>query len=151
MLDYEKEVEDVAPVTPPITKSQTTKRQVVSAKAGKPQSVKYKPTTKAIDQERSINTRAFVVHGIPCQRPMADTIQDVRKTGIRGIVGARWLLGGQRRAGKTTSSIVIFLSIPISFQVQEGQAGMKVRGHWPPINAYDFDRGRKRLELRSDW
>ena len=65
VLDYEKEVEDVAPVTPPITKSQTTKRQVVSAKAGKPQSVKYKPTTKAIDQERSINTRAFVVHGIP--------------------------------------------------------------------------------------
>ena len=102
---------------------QTTKRQVVSAKAEKPQPVKYKPTTKAIDQERSINTRAFVVHGIPCQRPMADTIQDVRKTGVRGIVGARWLLGGQRRAGKTTSSVVIFLSIPISFQVQ---AGMKV-------------------------
>ena len=116
LSDYEKEVEDVAPVTPPITKKQTTKRQVVSAKAEKPQSVKYKPTTKAIiDQERSINTRAFVVHGIPCQRSMADTIQDVRKTGIRGIVGARWLLGGQRRAGKATSSVVIFLSIPISF------------------------------------
>ena len=120
LSDCEKEVEDVAPVTPPITKKQTTKRQVVLAKAEKPQPVKYKPTTKAIDQERSINTKAFMVHGISCQRPMADTIQDVRKAGIRGIIGARWLLGGQRRTGKATSSVVIFLSIPISFQVQEG-------------------------------
>ena len=120
LSEYEKEVEDVAPVTPPITKKQTTKRQVVPAKAEKPRPAKYKPTTKAIDKERSTDTKAFVVHGIPCQRPMADTIQDVRKAGIRGIIGARWLLGGQRRTGKATSSVVIFLSIPISFQVQEG-------------------------------
>ena len=92
-----------------------------------------------------------MVHGIPCQQPMADTIQDVRKTGIRGIVGARWLLGGKRRASKTTSSVVIFLSIPISFRVQGGQAGMKVTGRWLPIDAYDFERGRKRQELRPEW
>ena len=93
LSDYEKEVEDVAPVTPPVTKIQATRRQVALAKAEKPHSAKYKPTMKAADKG-TIDTRAFVVHGIPCQRPMADTIQDVRKTGIRGIVGARWLLGG---------------------------------------------------------
>jgi len=30
---------------------------------------------------------------------MADTIQDVKKTGMRGIIGARWLVGGQRLGG----------------------------------------------------
>ena len=96
-----------------------------------------------------------MVHRIPCHRPTAETIyiliQDVKKTGIRDIVGARWLLGGQRRAGKTTSSVVIFLNVPISFHVQEGQTGLKVRGRWLPTSAYDSDRGRKRPELRSDW
>jgi len=37
---------------------------------------------------------------------MADTIQDV---GVKGIMGARWLLGGMRRLGKATSSVVVFL------------------------------------------
>ena len=36
LSEYEKELEDAAPVNPPITKKQTTKRQVVLAKAGKP-------------------------------------------------------------------------------------------------------------------
>ena len=37
---------------------------------------------------------------------MADIIQDVR---VRvGFMGARWLLGGKRRAGKVTSSVVYF-------------------------------------------
>ena len=84
--------------------------------------------------------RAFVVHGIHCRRPMAEAIQDVKQAGIRGIVGARWLLEGQRRANKTTSSVVIFLSIPVSFQVHDSQTSMKVRGHWLPKEAYDFER-----------
>jgi len=91
-----------------------------------------------------------VVHGIPCQRPMADTIQDMKKKGMRGIMGACWLMGGQRRAGQTTSSVVIFLNRTVSFHVQEGQMQAKVRGRWLPVSIYDFERGRKRPE-ESDW
>jgi len=115
-------MEDVAPAT----KKQTTRRQVEQP-AGRPQPIKYNKHAKATDSEY-VDTRAFVVHGIPCQRPMADTIQDVKKTGMRGIMGARWLMGGQRRARKTTSSVVIFLNRIISFHVQEGQMQAKVRG-----------------------
>ena len=72
--------------------------------------------------------KGFVVHGIPCYRPMAETVQDVKKTGMRGIVGARWLLRGNRRAGRTTSSVVLFLSSPVYFLAQNGQTGMRIRG-----------------------
>jgi len=48
---------------------------------------------------------------------MAHTIQDMRKTGMRGIIGARWLVWGQGRAGKTTSSVVIFLNRIVSYHV----------------------------------
>jgi len=44
-----------------------------------------------------------VIHGVPYLGPMADTIQDV---GVKGIMGARWLLG-MRRLGKATSSVVV--------------------------------------------
>ncbi|KAF8446697.1 hypothetical protein BGX38DRAFT_1143097 [Terfezia claveryi] len=79
LSDYEKEkaVKDEAPVTPPITTKQPVVCQT-GPKAAKPLAVKYKKPAKPVD------TRAFVVHGIPCYRPMADTIQDVRKTGMRG-------------------------------------------------------------------
>jgi len=147
LSEYEKEIEDVALVTPPITKKQTTRPQV-ERPAGRPQPTKYK-RTKAADPEY-VDTAAFVVHGIPCQRPMADTIQDIKKTGMRGIIGARWLVGGQRRAGKTTSSVVTFLNRVISFHVQEGQMQAKVRGRSLPVSIYDFERGRKRPE-ESDW
>jgi len=129
-----------------MTKKQTTRRQV-ERPAGRPQPTTYK-CTKAADLEY-VDTRAFVVHRIPCQRPMADTIQDMKKTGMRGIMGALWLVGGQRRAGKTTSSVVIFLNRIVSFHVQEGQMQAKVRGRWLPMSIYDFERGRKRPG--SDW
>jgi len=34
---------------------------------------------------------AMVIHGVPFQRPMAETIQEV---GVKGIMGSRWLWGG---------------------------------------------------------
>ena len=74
---------------------------------------------------------------------MADIIQDVT---VRGIVGARWLLGGNRRIGKATSSVVVFFDSMLAVA-----SYLKVRGRWLPIEAYDFDRGRQRVELCSDW
>jgi len=89
------------------------------------------------------------VHGIPCQRTIADTIQDM-KTGMRGIKGACWLVGGQSRAGEITSLVVIFLNRIITFHVQEGQMQAKAWGRWLPVAIYDFERGRKR-PVESDW
>jgi len=70
-----------------------------------------------------------VVYGIPCQRPIEDTIQDVKKTGMSGIIETRWLVEGQGRAGKTGSSVVICFNGTILCHVQEGQMQAKVRGH----------------------
>ncbi|KAF8415347.1 hypothetical protein EV426DRAFT_665610 [Tirmania nivea] len=150
LSDYEKEevVKDEAPVTPPVTKKQPVVRQT-GPKAAKSPAAKHKKPAKPVKVKdiEYVDTRAFVVHGIPCHRPMADTIQDVRKTGMRGIIGARWLLGGHRRTGKTTSSVVVFLNNLVSFHVQGGQLGMKVRGRCLPVEVYDFERGRKRSEV----
>ena len=55
-----------------------------------------------------------------------------------GTMGARWLLGGARRLGKATSSIVMFFN-----EVWELGSRLKLRGRWHPLEAYDFDRGRK--------
>ena len=73
---------------------------------------------------------------------MADPIQDV---GVKGIIGARWLLGGTRRLGKVSSSVVVFCDRKLALG-----SHLKVRGRWLPIVAYDFERGRSRVE-RSDW
>jgi len=73
---------------------------------------------------------------------MADTIQDV---GVKGIMGARWLLGGMWRLGKATSSMVVFFDRKLALV-----SHLKVRGRWLLIEAHDFDRGRRRVE-RSDW
>lgn len=53
------------------------------------------------------------------------TLQDLKRTGMRGIVGARWFLGGNRRIGKNTSSVVVSLDREISFVLSESGLGMK--------------------------
>ena len=60
-------------------------------------------------------------------------------------MGARWLLGGARRMGKTTSSVVIFFDKKLALGTH-----LKVKGRWHPTDPYDFDRGRRRVEV-SDW
>ena len=59
---------------------------------------------------------------------MQEITGDIRKRGIKGVIGARWLLGTQRRAGKAASSVFIFLDRIVSFHVQDGQSRMKIRG-----------------------
>ncbi|KAF8424371.1 hypothetical protein EV426DRAFT_716989 [Tirmania nivea] len=77
--------------------------------------------------------KAAVIHEVPCQRPIADIIQDM---GVRGIMGARWLLGGNRRLGKATSSVVVFFDRKLAVG-----SHLKMRGRWLPMEAYDFNRG----------
>ena len=94
---------------PPITKEHPTRRQVLSAKAGKskPQPSKDNPPTKAVNSDQCVSTRIFVVHGIPCRGPIAERIQDVKQTGIAGAVEARWLVGGQRGADKSLPHLLL--------------------------------------------
>jgi len=57
---------------------------------------------------------------------MADIIQDV---GVRGIMGARWLLGGMRRLGKATGSVVVFFDRKLALG-----SHLKMGGRWLPID-----------------
>jgi len=134
---YEEEDETLA-LEPPVRKKQAARRP--AAPAGK----KSQPaeTPPRSPPPNDILVKALVVHGIPCQRPLAELVQDV---GPGGIMGARWLLGGARRLGKTTSSVVIFFDKKLALGTH-----LKVKGRWHPTEAYDFDRGRRRVEA-SDW
>jgi hypothetical protein len=132
LSEYEKEVDDWV--------ASPAARKPTKGPAGKPRPAKNRHSTRAADQE--VSTKAFVVHAISCNRPAADTTQDLRRIGMRGILGSRWLLGEHRRAGKATSSVVIFLDREVSFQTQDSQLKMKIRGRWHPVSVYDFDRGR---------
>jgi len=60
---------------------------------------------------------------------------------MREIMGARWLLGGNRRVGKATCSVVVSFNRTLAIE-----SHLKMRGRWLPIVAYDFNRGRERVE-----
>jgi len=83
----------------------------------------------------------MVIHGVSCHRPLAKITKEVGE-GLRGgkvgIIGARWLVGGRRRLGKATSSVVVFFDEVIRLGGQE-----RLGQRWLPVGAYDFDRGSK--------
>ena len=64
------------------------------------------------------------------------------------VPGVLWEQGGSLGDKGERARPPAFLNDPISFHVQESQTGLKVRGRWLPTSAYDFDKGRKRPELR---
>ena len=70
-----------------------------------------------------------MIQGAPCHRPMAKITEELGA----GIMEHVWLMGGRRRLGKATSSVVLFLERVI-------RLGRQVRLGWL---LYDFDRGRK--------
>ena len=93
--------------------------------------------------------RAFVVHGVVCQGPMTHKIREVewafRGKG-RGVIGVRWLLSLERRRGKATSSLVVYL--------REGTAvgtdmAVRMRGRRYNVVEYEWGRGH-RLGV-SEW
>jgi len=91
--------DDARVVTPPATKKQVKRPQSTKARKGS------HPAKNTPPAGENGSARAIVIYGVPCQRPMGEVIQHV---GVRGIMGARWLLGGNRRVGKATSSVVVF-------------------------------------------
>ncbi|KAF8424616.1 hypothetical protein EV426DRAFT_712428 [Tirmania nivea] len=121
-------------VVPPATRKQkATKR---------PRVAKNRTTSCPLPSEKKVSTLAFVVHGIPTARPMLESVQDVKKVGLRGVIGARWLLGENRRVGKLTSSVVIFLDPKAKVTFDQAGSWIKIRGRKLPAEVYDFDRGR---------
>ncbi|KAF8432502.1 hypothetical protein BGX38DRAFT_1276695 [Terfezia claveryi] len=133
----------VAPVTPPVIKKQTTLREVARQVAGPPQVTKHKKTYESCRQ-------GVRQHESLRGSRRADTIQDVKRRGLRGIMKAMLLLGGSRRFNKTTSSVIVSLTKRVSFHRQESHTRMMLRGRWLPVEAYDFDRGRVRAGVASD-
>ena len=70
---------------------------------------------------------------------MAEILQDARRFfGERfdtEVHGGRWLLNQSRRAGKITSSVVIFLRQNVCLK-----GGVKLGRRWHSTEAYNFDR-----------
>jgi len=137
---YEDEDEALV-AAPPATKKQAAPRSAARPAGKRSRPAKTPPRSASPDDNGPL-VKAMVIHGVVYQGPMADTIQDV---GVNGIMGARWLLGGMRRLGKATISVVVFFDRKLALG-----SHLRVRGRWLPIEAYDFDRGRRRVE-RSDW
>ena len=125
---------DNAPVTPPVTKKQIPMRTRTTLTGSSP------PVK---------NIKAFVVHGVPCRRQVNDTIQDLRRAGMKGIRGARWLIGETPRMNKTTGSVVVFLKEEISFVVSKEGLSMRLRGRNLPVDRYDFDWGWKKKDTEE--
>ncbi|KAF8420044.1 hypothetical protein EV426DRAFT_613174, partial [Tirmania nivea] len=108
----------------------------------KPRVAKNKTTSCPLPSGGKVSTSAFVIHGIPTARPMSESVQDVKKVGLRGVIGARWLLGENRRVGKLTSSLVIFLDPKAKVTFDQAGSWIKIRGRKLPAEVYDFDRGK---------
>lgn len=86
--------------------SPATKKKAAPRRAAK---ARKKPQTLPQNTPPSDNSlaKAIVIHGVFCQRPMADIIEDEV---VRRVMGAHWLLGDNRRFGKATSSILCSLT-----------------------------------------
>ena len=170
LSEYEKEMEDVARVTPlspknrppdvrwndrqvdpnlPNTKTQGSRLGVCQHKSlcGARNTPGHEPTALEPGGWKG-SSPGLARNSLPKTHGRHNTGYEEDR--YEGIMEARWLVGGQRRAGKTTSSVVIFLNRIVSFHVQEGQMQAKVRGRWLSVSIYDFERWRKRPE-ESDW
>ena len=113
--------------------SEYEKEEAVTLQGGNSQRHTDKHTNE------SATGKAWVVHGVSCQRPMVEILQDTRRFfGERfdtEVCGGRWLLNQSRRVGKITSSVVIFLRQNVCFK-----GGVKFGRRWHCPEAYDFDR-----------
>ena len=113
--------------------SEYEKEEVVTPRGGNTQRRVNRYTNE------STTGKAWVVHGVSCQQPMAEILQDAgRFFGERfdtEVHGGRWLLNQSRRVGKITSSVVIFLRQNVCLK-----GGVKLGRRWHSTEAYDFDR-----------
>ena len=60
------------------------------------------------EEKRGTMTKAIVVHGVPTDWRIGGVASCVERNTGR-VIGVRWLLGAERRVGKTASSVVVYL------------------------------------------
>ncbi len=97
-----------------------------------------KPTTRA----SPTSTRALVVHGVSVKHALGKTREGLERENSKmgRIIGIRWLLKMDRRVGKTTSSVVVYLERPgWAKHLWLGRRRLRAEG-------YDFDRRVKEDE-----
>ena len=90
--------------------------------------------------------RAFVVHGIACNGPWTQKIQEAERAFGRrggGVIGVRWLLQGYRRRGKMFSSLVVFVKRAVQ---TAADMYVRVRGRKHKVEEYRWDRKSTKLD-----
>ena len=86
-----------------------------------------------------VGARALVVHGVPTRMSVDEIFwhADKLRVGVgERVVRARWLVGLDRRRGKTASSLVLYFSgvVPVRGKV------LTFGGRWCPVDRYEFAR-----------
>ena len=86
-----------------------------------------------------VGARALVVHGLPIRMSIDEIFQHADRLRIGGgerVVRARWLVGLNRRRGKTAFYLVLYFS---SMECVRGRV-MRFGGCWCPVDRYEFAR-----------
>ena len=86
-----------------------------------------------------VGARALVVHGVPTRMSVDEIFWHADRLRIEvgeRVVRTRWLVGMDRRRGKTASSFVLYFSgmVPVRGRV------LRFGGRWYPVNHYEFAR-----------
>ena len=86
-----------------------------------------------------VGARALVVHRVLTHMSMDEIFWHADRLRIEvgeQVVRARWLVGLDRRRGKTASSLVLYFSgvVPVRGRV------LRFGGRWCPVDRYEFAR-----------
>ena len=86
-----------------------------------------------------LGARALLVHGVPTRMSVDEIFwhADRLRIGVGElVVRARWLVGLDRRRGKTASSLVFYFSgvVPV------GRRVLRFGGRWCPVDYYESAR-----------
>jgi len=123
-------------LAPPPTKKQAARHPAAGSTTPAGKRSRPAKTAPRCESPNGKLAKAMVIHGVPLPQTHG---RDRTAVGVEvGIMGARWLLRGMRGLGKATNSVVVFLERSVELGSQ-----LRMRGRWHPIEAYDFDRGRK--------
>ena len=88
---------------------------------------------------QSVRAQAFIVHGVPTRMSLDEIFwyADRLRIGVgEHVIRARWLVGLDRRRGKTASALALYFScvVPVRGRV------LKCGGRWCPVDCYECAR-----------
>ena len=131
----------------------TTDEMEIESLASPARSITAEQIPTAKDNEGSPTSRqsakAFVMHSIGCLGPMTAKLREVERAFGKkggGVIGCRWLLQLNRRKGKTSSSMVVFLRLAVP-TATDMWVRMKGRKH----TVEEYESGRKGTSPGKGW